>query len=44
MDDWDDAEKSGNDDVYGVDRLKMAVAACILIGLFMLHLYRRGRS
>lgn len=44
MNDWDDAEKSGNDDVYGVDRLKMTVAACILIGLFMLHLYRRGRS
>ena len=44
LDDWDATEEGGTRDIYGVDRLKMVAAACILAGLMALYLYRRGRS
>ena len=44
LDDWEASCAGGAGDVYGVDRLKIVAAACILAGLAALYLYRRGRT
>ena len=41
LDDWN-ASKA--DDAPGPDRRKIVAAACILIGLLALYLYRRERA
>ncbi|MDV2481131.1 phospholipase [Methanoculleus sp. Wushi-C6] len=43
-DDWDAAGEAGTGRVGGLDRLKLMAAACILIGLAVLYLYRRRRT
>lgn len=44
QDDWDATEEGAGGETDRVDRLKMVAAACILAGLMVLYLYRRGRT
>ncbi len=43
-DDWDASDGSGANGAREPDRIKIAAAACILIALTGLYLYRRRRA
>ncbi len=44
LDDWDAADAGATEDAFSPDRLKIVAAVCVLAGLVVLYIYRRGRS